>query len=78
MKKVKGFACTCALTILFTGSAIAGEILTPGFVPPPPPPAQSSMAIDTNLPQSSSEPSVFDALYSGTVTILQSLALLVP
>jgi hypothetical protein len=77
MKMLKGFVGICVLIISLTGSAIAGEILTPGIATPPPP-AQSSMASVSNLPQSSTEPSVFDALVSGTVAIIQSFALLVP
>jgi hypothetical protein len=74
MKKLRVVVAICVLAVCLSVTAKAGEILTPGVAPPPPPTQPNAiMASDLN----SSEPSVFDALYSETVGIFQSLALLI-
>ncbi|MDT5122463.1 MAG: hypothetical protein QOC96_1945 [Acidobacteriota bacterium] len=48
MKNLRQFCAAVVLTLVFTFSAFAGDMQTPGVVDPPPPPP--SMMADTSTP----------------------------
>ena len=42
MKNVRAMLAAMTLGLILSGAAIAGEVNTPGYVPPPPPPTATA------------------------------------
>ncbi|HEY6804562.1 MAG TPA: hypothetical protein VI306_13390 [Pyrinomonadaceae bacterium] len=59
MRKLRNLVCATLLTVVFTASAFAGDMQTPGKTDPPPPPPDGlhfSLPGETGTPGQSDEP----------------------
>lgn len=75
MKNLRLLFGTLFLTVCLANVATAGEILTPG-APAPPPPAASQSSAASDTAGSVAGGTLADAVVSGAIAVLQSLALL--
>lgn len=77
MKKLQQFCAAVALTLALTFTAFAGDMSTPGDVPPPPPPSMTADTSGSNTTSTSATATsnvvAVDPVTEAALSLLQSV-----